>query len=386
MVISMKFEVLEDLKNIDDKRFKNIDEVREDFIESGDDILQSSGFNIKKLISKKYLNKEKLIVSNIKDMDSSIELTLSSKDTKSLPSFKAGQYVVISTYIAGNYYCRPYYIVATNEERIDGFYRIYVLKNEESIMGDYLSRIKENTELYVSGPYGDFTYNSVRDGKKLIYIVSNYGINAAYSMMLKVLEGSVKVDLHVIYTVKTFDSILYREELEEIAKKSNKITLDIIISEEVVEGYKYGYANVDIIKQYLDSDSSIFICGKEGLLKFLNKELELLKLPRKCIRYEEYLPRCNVKNPKKYELLIKYQKKRIKHSCSNNKTLLDAIEDSRLAIDSISRTGKDNLCNVRIISGKVKIVNDSRNEAEKMLQLVDPANCYPNSDMKIEII
>ena len=386
MVINMDYRIIDDLKNIDDKFFKNIEDVREGFIDSGDDTLQSNRFNIDKLIEKKYLNKEKLIVSKVRDLDSSIEITLSTKDTKSLPDYKAGQYIIISSYIAGNYYSRPFYIVSTNNERIDGFYRIYVLKNEDNVLANYLKKVKVNTELYVSGPYGDFTYDTVRDSNKLVYIVSNYGINAAYAMMLKILDGLVKVELHVIYTVKTYDEILYKEELEEIARKSGKITLDIVISDEVVEGYNFGFANIDLIKKYLDKDTSIFICGKEGLLKYLNKELEVLKLPRKQIRYENYLPRCNVKNPKKYELQIKIQNKRIKHSCSNNQTLLDAIEDSRVVIDSISRTGKDNLCNIKILNGKVKIVNDNRNEAEKLFNLVDPANCYPNSDMKIEIV
>ncbi len=382
----MSYEVMDNLKNIDDKYFKNADTVREEFIQSGDSVLQDSRYSLEKLLNKKKINKEKLIVSSIKDLDSYVELTLSTKETKSLPDYQAGEYVVISTYIAGNYYSRPYYIVATNKERLEGYYKIYVLKKEDSIVGDYLRKIKTNHELEVSGPYGDFSYNPIRDCKKIVFIASNYGINAAYSMMLKILEEQLKIELHVIYSVKTYDEILYKDELERIDKTSNKITIDIVISDEVVEGYQYGYANVDLISKYLDKDTSIFISGKEGLLKYLNKELEVLKLPRKYIRYENYLPRCNVKNPKKYELLIRYRNKKFKHVCYNNKTLLDAIEDSRVVIDSISRTGKDNLCNVRVVSGKVKIVNDSRNKIEKLLQLIDPANSYPNSDMKIDIV
>ena len=382
----MEYEVLEELKNIDDKFFKDIEEVRDVFVESGDDVVQDNRFNINKLINNKYLNKEPLSISEIKDMDSCIEITLSTKETRSLPDFKAGQFIVLSSYIAGNYYSRPYYIVSTNEERLNGYYKIYVLKEEDSIMAKYLSKVKKDTDIYVSGPFGDFTYNNVRDASNIIMIVSNYGINAAYAYMLKILDGLLKVKLHVIYTVKKYEDILYKDELENIDSRSNKITLDIVISDEVAEGYKYGYADADLINQYLDKDTSIFICGKEGLLKYLNKELEVFKLPRKYIRYENYLPRCNVKNPKKYELYVKYKNKGVKHSCYNNKTLLEAIEDSRVVIDSISRTGKDNLCNVRIISGKVKVVNDMRNSSEKLFQLIDPSNCYPNSDMRIEII
>ena len=139
----MEYELLDGLKNIDDKFFKNLEDVRDAFIESGDDAVKDIRFTINKLIDKKYLNKEPLSITNIKDLDSCIEITLSSKETRSLPDFKAGQYIVLSSYIAGNYYSRPYYIVATNEERLNGYYRIYVLKEDNSIMYNYLSKVKK---------------------------------------------------------------------------------------------------------------------------------------------------------------------------------------------------------------------------------------------------
>ena len=84
-------------------------------------------------------------------------------------------------------------------------------------------------------------------------------------------------------------------------------------------------------------------------------------------------------------MIIKYNEKEFKHSCFNNKTILDSIEDSRLIINSKSRTGQDNVCNVKLLAGRVKIVNDNRNHSERFLNMIDPANSYPNSNIIIEI-
>ena len=44
----MEYELLDGLKNIDDKFFKNLEDVRDAFIESGDDAVKDIRFTINK--------------------------------------------------------------------------------------------------------------------------------------------------------------------------------------------------------------------------------------------------------------------------------------------------------------------------------------------------
>ena len=380
----MAFEIINNLNKLDDKYIKNFYENRSMYIDSGEDTLRVTDSKIKKVVKKLYLKKENVYIKDKEMLDNSTILTLATNEM-SLAPFYPGQYIVVSAYVAGNYYSRPYYIVSSNRDIENGEYKINVLKNDNSIMASYLRSIRINDTVYISGPYGSFYYSSVRDCKNIIAICEEYGINAAYALARRIVEEGLSINLNIIYNVKKYKDILFLDELNKLAKNP-KIKLEIITSEEIVEGYDSGYVTLDIVKKYMTKENSIIIYAKEGMLKYLNRELEPLKLPRRYIRYESFLPRCNVKNVKKYDLTIKYKNNEIKHSCYNNKTLLDSIEDSRVVIESISRTGKDNLCSVKVLSGKLKIVNDERNATEKLLNLVDPSNTYPCSDTKIEIL
>lgn len=371
------------LNRLEDKYAKDLFENRATYIDSGEATLKSTSTKINKIISKLLVEKEQVYVREKNMLDNSTIISLSS-NSLNLPPYYPGQYIIVSTYVRGNYYSRPYYLISTKDEINEGIYKINVLNNDDSIFATYLRNIKVNNTVYVSGPYGELYYNTIRDCNNLIVICEEYGINAVYSLINRIITDNLNINLTVFYNVKKYEDIIFLEELNNYNNNS-KIDIEIILSEEIVEGYKSGYVTSDLIKKKIEKDSSIFIYAKEGMLKFLNRELEELKLPRRYIRYESYLPRCNIKNAKKFDLNIKYNNVDMKHFCFNNKTLLESIEDSRAIIESISRTGKENLCNIKLLSGKVKIVNDTRNDSEKVLNLLDPANTYPNSNISIEI-
>ena len=372
------------ISKLDDKDFKNIIHNRQEYIESGDYSFKSSITSLDKLAAQRTLEKETFIIRKKEVQDNTTLITLSPKSARNIPLHRPGEYLVLSTYIAGNFYSRPYYVLKSNNNE-NSEYLISVLKKEDGIVSDYLRNIKEKSEVTISGLYGNTCFNDIRDGRNIIVICTNYGINAVYSYVNWIIKEGIKIKINIIYSVKKYSDILYLKELRDLANKSSRVFLEIVISDEIVDGYETGFVTKKTVKKYLTEDTTIYIYGEEGILKNLKKELEDLKLPRKYIRYEDYLPRCNIRNSKKFQLIIKYNDKEYKQSCYNDKTLLYSIENSSLPIDSISRTGKDNCCNVKLLIGKVKVINDIRNSSEKALNMLDPANTYPNSDVKIEI-
>ena len=380
----MKYEKNIKLFKLDEKDFKNMINNRNTYINSGDYTFSSTENEITKLSNQLFLKQEKFIIKNKEARDENTLITIIPKNNINIPLHRPGEYLILSVYIAGNYYSRPYYII-TSDNKDESEYTISVLKQEDGLVSEYLRNINLGNEVTISGLYGNTYYNSVRDSNNIIAICSNHGINAVYSLAKSITNSNAKIYLSIIYSVKKYSDIVFLKELQNLANKSSRIKLEIIISDEVVEGFETGYATEKIVSKYLTNNTTIFIYGPEGLLKYLNKELESLKLPRKYIRYEDYLPRCNIKNIKKYQMIIKYNEKECKHSCFNNKTILDSIEDSRLIINSKSRTGQDNVCNVKLLAGRVKIVNDNRNHSERFLNMIDPANSYPNSNIIIEI-
>lgn len=380
----MKYEKNIKLSKVDEKDFKNLLANRETYIDSGDNSITSPTSALEKLTNQISITQETFYVKKKEVREGNTIITLSPNNNRNLPPHRPGEYLILSTYIAGNYYSRPYYIISSNNQG-ESEYTISVLKKENGLVSNYLREIKERKEVIISGLYGHTFYNNITDCNNIIAICTNYGINAVYSFAKYILNTGLRITLNIIYSVKRYSDILFLEELQNMAKQSSRINLEIVISDEIVEGFETGFASEKIISKYLTENTTILIYGEEGLLKYLNKELGKFNLPRRFIKYEDYLPRCNIRNIKKYQLIIKYNDKEYKHICYNNIPLLDSIEDSRLIIQSKNRTGKDNSCNVRLLAGKIKIVNDNRNNSEKYLNMIDPANTYPNSNIIIEL-
>ena len=380
----MKYEKNIKLAKLDEKEFKYLLANRETYINSGDDSLTASTSEMEKLANQITLVEEVFYVKKRETRDENTILTISPKNSRNIPLHRPGEYLILSTYVAGNYYSRPYYIINSSNQG-ESEYTLSIIKKDDGLVSEYLRSIKEGKEIIISGLYGNTTFNNVRDYTNIIAICTNPGINAMYSFAKRILSSGLKITLNIIYSVKKYSEIVFMKELKDMAFQSSRINLEILISDEIVEGFETGFASQKIISKYYKENTSFFIFGEEGLLKYLNKELEHFKLPRKFINYEDYLPRCNIRNFKKFQLIISYNGKEYTHSCYNNVPLLNSIEDSRLIIQSKNRTGKDNCCNVKVLAGKIKIVNDNRNNSEKFLNMVDPANTYPNSNIKIEI-
>ena len=160
--------------------------------------------------------------------------------------------------------------------------------------------------------------------------------------------------------------------------------LKFVLAEEEKDGYLTGYVSTDKIKSvYRDGETSFFVAGDEGLLKYLDKELEEFKLPKKFIRYDSFLPVCNTKRVVKYNLGIYVNGEKFDIPCYNNKTLLQAIEDGGIYIPSKCQVGVCGLCRSELVKGEVKIINDKRSDADKKFNYIHPCSTYPLSDIEI---
>ena len=119
------------------------------------------------------------------------------------------------------------------------------------------------------------------------------------------------------------------------------------------------------------------------MLKYLNKELESLKLPKKLIRYEDYLPVCNIKKVNTYKLTLLINNEKYEVPCYNNKTIIQSIYESGIYIPSKCNVGSCGFCKSELLSGEVKIVNDKRDILDIKYNYIHPCSTYPLSDIKI---
>ena len=307
---------------------------------------------------------------------------------RGLPSYRAGQRVALVVNIDGNFFTRNFTLIGKIRESINGEYRVAVFKDENNdAVIDYLfNKGKIGDKYSVSAPFGDFYYNDIRDEKNVIMIVDKNGVGAALAMAQSICDEIENYHLTIFYSARKEKELAYKDELITLADNPN-VRVGFVLSEESgKEDCLTGQVSIDKIKsEYKPDHTSIFISGSEELLKYLARELTPLNLPKKFIRYEKFLPVHDVKKVQKYDLDIYINGEKYIIDCYNNKTIMQALEDSGIYIPSRCRNGSCGFCNSELVKGEVKIINDKRNAADKELNIIHPCCTYPQSDIEIVV-
>ncbi|MBR6821012.1 MAG: iron-sulfur cluster-binding domain-containing protein [Bacilli bacterium] len=369
---------------LNDNTIKGISKKREEYLNSGEDTLINTNSYVERLRDKLY--KEEIIVEikSIEDYKTYKVITLSSLNEEELPIFKAGNKISLTIEVDNKYYSKAYTIVSSPNRCFNGIYKI-VVRNSEDVIDKYLySSVSIGERIIISSPFGEFYYNKLRDKDNVIAIVSGNGILPIMSMIYSLIDNIDDYKLTVFYTEKYFEDILFYEELIKINKMFKNININIVLSSEDKDGCIEGFVTKKMIKDIIKNNNySFFLSGTEGMLKYLNKELESLKLPKKLIRYEDYLPVCNIKKVNTYKLTLLINNEKYEVPCYNNKTIIQSIYESGIYIPSKCNVGSCGFCKSELLSGEVKIVNDKRDILDIKYNYIHPCSTYPLSDIKI---
>ena len=377
---------LSSLGLFEEHKFKKLASEREDWLNSGDDMLFNNNYVVNKVADT--LKPDQILVSVnrvFKENEEYRTLLLTNVNGTMLPMFKAGQKISVTLCIEDRYYTKAYSLVSSPSSSINGEYKITVKNDTSNVVDNYLfNKIKIGEKFTISSPFGDFYYSSIRDKKNVIAIASGDGIMPIYSMMQAIVEGMEDIKLTLFYNEKKKDNLLYENELLDLVKRSNNIKVNFVLIEENIPGYLNGYVSLDKIEPEIKlNDTSIFISGPEGLLKYLDKELEPLQFPKKYVIYNSFFPVCNIKRVVKYNLSIYVNNEKYEVPCYNNKTIMQALMDGGVYIPSKCHDGSCGFCRSELVLGEVKIINDKRTNADKKYNYIHPCSTYPLSDIEI---
>ena len=374
------------LKSFDEKKFKKISDSRINWLNSGEDMIINENYKTNEIARE--IRPSNIIV-NVKEIKDEITnyktIVLNNIKENELPLFRAGQKIAVDVNINGAKYTRPYSLTCSPLQSLSGEYSITVKNDEEDIVANYLfNNLTEGDKLSISSPFGVFYWESMRDEENVIAIVSDDGIMPVYSMIRSIIDGVDNYKLTVFYSEKYEKDLVFKKKLLEYNEVSNKVKVNIVLSEEKKAGYMSAFVSLDKIKKEYDpGNTSIFIAGNEGLLKYLDNELKDLSIPKKFIRYDSFLPRCNIRKVVKYNLTLYIKDEKYEIPCYNNKTIMKAIEESDIYLPSKCQNGSCGFCHSELLKGEVKIVNDKRTMADKKYNYIHPCATYPKSDIEI---
>ena len=299
------------------------------------------------------------------------------------PYFRAGQFITLSCRAGDSFLCRPYSIISSPKEALGGMLEIMVQR--KGIFSTFLiNEASEDTELWMGEPSGDFCHDSIRDRNHILAIAGGSGVTPFLSMMKAIREGSEEFRLTLVYGARTRAHIPFDPE----DFRGEGVDMVVVLSEEEAEGCRHGFITADLLKEYIDADTSVFMCGPDAMYRFVQGELKDLGFDPTKIRQERNsVGDRKVSEIQLFRLTVHIRDSVYELDAANNETLITALERAGIPAVVRCRNGSCGFCHSRVVNGEYFIdsKDDFRRAADKKFNYIHPCSTYPESDMEIDI-
>lgn len=360
-------------------------------------------YPVNKLAKELHPNKQYLIVRDIIDVADDVKTFDLTPDrragTESLAWFSAGSYLSLHFYWDEKVrFTRPYSLSSSPRESLSYHYKITVKRTEGGIASNYmLDNWKIGTKVLASAPLGDFTYEPLRDAKTIVGIAGGSGITPFYSLAQAIADGDEDCSLILLYGSRTKKAAFFTKEIQDIAKRCDKVRLVNVLSNSKAKGCETGFITAELIKKYAPADEpySVFLCGPQAMYDFVDKEIEKLGLKPKYVRHELFGEYFHPEQNEDYtgnidatfNVTVKMANRTYECKCPANTSLLRAMEASGITAPNQCRSGTCGWCHAQLISGEVYVPEsaDGRRMADKEYGYIHPCISFPLSDVVLDV-
>lgn len=328
----------------------------------------------------------KEIIEEAPNVKSFILVPDKNKGGSSLEPFKAGQYVSLMVKIGDVTTTRAYSLSSSPSDALKGFYRITIKRVENGLVSNYmLDEASIGDMVKVSKPAGFFGYLKPRDEENVIGIAGGSGITPFISLAKAIALGIEDCNLTVLYSVKTYEDIIFRKEIEDFNKRSKKVRFVITLTREEKEGFLHGHLNKEMIEPYLKEFNTILMCGPKAIYKAMNEILLDFNIPRKAVHYENFSCDYKPDDVKTYKLRILTKGEAKVIECKSDETLLVSMENAGITAPSLCRVGECGFCRSILIDGKIKMIGGIEPKALSENDYIHPCITYPESDIVLKL-
>lgn len=223
-------------------------------------------------------------------------------------NYKPGQFAILNLNIGGKKVKYPYSISSSPSRPYNlqlTIKRVSAHHNQSdsspSIVSNWLhDDFKIGNKLKISSPMGDFNYfdNSY---KKLLFVCAGSGISPLMSMCRWLCDTDADISVHLIYSVRTQQDIIFREELELMSLKHSNFDFSINLTNKEFDlnwnGYRGRLNEKMLLKIAPDFKERIaYVCGSEGFLESIQHMLQELNFPMENY-YQESLGTAKITQP-----------------------------------------------------------------------------------------
>ena len=200
--------------------------------------------------------------------------------------YKPGQYMMVELETNDDENIHPLSIASSPTED----FLLFSTKNSQSSFKQKFSSLEIGDKVKLKGPMGIFVLKE--DAKEIVFLGGGIGITPFRDMIKYASDKKLPMKLTLLYSNKTSNDIIYRNEWPLLEKQNPKLKVVNTItdtSDTSWEG-RTGRINESMIKEFCnDINSALFyICGPPGMVTALFELLKTMNVPQQNIKIEEF--------------------------------------------------------------------------------------------------
>ncbi len=142
-------------------------------------------------------------------------------DVPDWPGHRAGQHVDVRLTAEDGYSAQRSYSIASRpgDERL----ALTIVRIDDGEVSPYLTTVLDvGDELELRGPIGGYFVWEGQDTRPVLLVGGGSGVVPVMAMLRHHETIGHKADIHLVYSARTVDDLLYRDELERLAQDANR--------------------------------------------------------------------------------------------------------------------------------------------------------------------
>ncbi len=205
-------------------------------------------------------------------------------------AYEAGQYLTLRTLLNGEELRRSYSLCSSPGQ---DDYRVAVKEVEGGKFSSWANhQLSSGVEMDVMPPMGNFTVSAER-GHHVAFAAGS-GITPVISILRAVLESDSGNRFTLFYGNKTYDEIIFREELTRLEEEyGSRLDIIHVLSQEQRPGFGFGRLDSARLDSSIHQGEleigdivSAYLCGPSEMIFSLQDKLKSYGLPEEKIKFE----------------------------------------------------------------------------------------------------
>jgi ferredoxin-NADP reductase len=206
---------------------------------------------------------------------------------------RAGQHVDVRLTAEDGYQAQRSYSIASAPE--DGYLTITVERLDDGEVSPYLvDELRRGDRLELRGPIGGYFVWEASLGGPLLLLAGGSGVVPLRAMLRHRVAGDSTVPVRLLYSARTFDEVIYRDELVRLAGDDG-IDIRFTLTREWPEGWSGYRRRIDreLLMEVAwppEERPLVYVCGPTAFVEIAASTLVELGHDARRIRTERFGP------------------------------------------------------------------------------------------------